>query len=94
MFALCEIFSMKSLRDWISKEGTEGRKLLYDAIKAQFPTFQQNSLSNYIAGERIPDLKKAEIISKITKIPLSELPWRFVNIPGGDKAKLTISCQP
>jgi hypothetical protein len=54
---------MKILREWIEREGTEGRLRLFLAIKAKNPKFTQVSLTNYLKGDRIPDYKIALIIS-------------------------------
>jgi hypothetical protein len=67
------------LQQWIEQEGTVGRRRLFEAIKAEFPTFTQVRLTNYIKGHRIPDFEIAKIISEITKIPISLLSWRFTN---------------
>lgn len=73
---------MDILREWIDREGTEGRRRLYEAIKAEFPSFTQVSLTNYLQGQRIPDFEIATVISQVTGIPIFLLPFRFVNRPG------------
>ena len=73
---------MEMLREWIDLEGTEGRRRLFEAIKAKFPSFTQVSLTNYLQGQRIPDFEIATIISKVTGIPIFLLPFRFVHRPG------------
>jgi hypothetical protein len=69
------------LKAWIKQEGSEGRRLLFNAIKANYPSFTQVSLSNYILGHRIPDFDVVKIISEVTNIPIFLLPFRFVNKP-------------
>jgi len=69
------------LKQWIEQSGTEGRRRLFKAIKAKFPGFSQVSLTNYIQGQRIPDIEVARIISQVTGIPIFLLPFRFVNKP-------------
>lgn len=69
------------LKNWIKREGTEGRRLLFEAIRAKQPSFSQVSLTQYINGDRIPNFKIAEIIAEITGIPVFLLPFRFVNRP-------------
>ena len=70
------------LKEWIEREGTEGRRRLYEAIKARHPGFTQVSLTNYIQGQRIPDYNIATIIAQVTKIPIFLLPFRFIHKPG------------
>ena len=72
---------MMALKAWIQREGTEGRRRLFEAIKAHYPSFTQVSLTNYILGQRIPDFDMAKVISKVTQIPIFLLPFRFVNNP-------------
>jgi hypothetical protein len=70
---------VKTLKQWIEQEGTEGRRRLFEAIKERIPTFTQVSLTNYIQGTRIPDFEIARIISRITRIPIFLLSFRFVH---------------
>jgi hypothetical protein len=70
-----------ALKTWIQLEGTAGRQRLFRAIKAEFPSFTQVSLTNYIQGQRIPDFEVAKIISRVTGIPIFLLPFRFVHNP-------------
>jgi hypothetical protein len=72
---------MMPLKAWINQEGRRGRRLLFEAIKASYPSFTQVSLTNYILGQRIPDFDVAKIISKVTGIPIFLLPFRFVHKP-------------
>jgi hypothetical protein len=72
---------MMSLKLWIHREGTEGRRRLFEAIKAKYPRFTQVNLTNYILGQRIPDFDIAKVISEVTGIPIFLLPFRFVNNP-------------
>ncbi len=72
---------MKLLRKWIEREGTEGRRRLYEAIKAKYPSFSQVSLTNYLAGQRIPDFSIAQVIAEETGIPIFLLPFRFLHKP-------------
>ena len=72
---------MKVLREWIDREGTEGRRQLFEAIKAKFPGFTQVSLTNYLHGQRIPDYEIVRIISQVTGIPIFLLPFRFIHRP-------------
>ena len=76
---------MKALKQWIDQEGTEGRRRLFEAIKAEIPRFSQVSLSNYIHGERIPDFEIAQIIAKVTSIPIFLLSFRFVHKSPGSE---------
>lgn len=70
-----------ALKSWIQREGTEGRRRLFEAIKAKFPSFTQVSLTNYILEQRIPDFEVVKVISEVTEIPIFLLPFRFVNRP-------------
>ena len=76
------------LKQWIDLEGTAGRRRLFEAIKAEYPSFTQASLTNYIRGQRTPDFEVAQIISKVTTIPVFLLSFRFINKPGSDNQKL------
>ena len=69
------------LKAWVKQEGTEGRRRLFVAIQASFPSFTQVSLTNYILGQRIPTFDVAKIISDVTGIPIFLLPFRFVHKP-------------
>jgi len=71
------------LKEWVKREGRAGRRRLFEAIKAEYPSFTQVSLTNYVQGQRIPDFNIAKIISQVTKIPIFLLPWRFINKAGG-----------
>ncbi len=71
---------MKALSEWIKAYGTEGRRKLFHAIKAEYPTFTQTSLTNYLKGQRIPEMDVALIISRETGIPLDRLSWRYVHL--------------
>jgi hypothetical protein len=73
------------LKNWIKREGTEGRRRLFEAIRAKQPSFSQASLTQYINGDRTPDLGIAQVIAEITGIPVFLLPFRFVNRPDGRK---------
>jgi hypothetical protein len=66
-----------TLQQWIEQEGAEGRRGLFEAIKAEYPKFTQVSLTNYIRGHRIPEFKVAKIISKVTGIPIFLLSFRL-----------------
>ena len=70
-----------TLKAWIKLEGKEGRRRLFDAIKAEHPSFTQVSLTNYIQRKRVPDFEVAKVISDVTGIPIFLLPFRFVNNP-------------
>lgn len=70
---------MINLQQWIEQEGTEGRRRLFEAIQAEYPKFSQARLTNYIHGYRIPDLGIAEIISKVTGIPIFLLSFRLTH---------------
>jgi hypothetical protein len=76
---------MMALKAWIEQEGTEGRRRLFEAIKAKYPGFTQVSLTNYILGQRIPEFDVVKVISQVTHIPIFLLPFRFVNKPGLEK---------
>jgi hypothetical protein len=69
------------LKGWIKKEGTTGRRRLFEAIRAEQPNFTQASLTQYINGDRTPSFGIAQIIAEITGIPVFLLPFRFVNRP-------------
>jgi hypothetical protein len=73
------------LKKWIELEGTDGRRRLYEAIRAKFPSFTQVSLTNYIQGQRVPEYSMAQIISQETGIPIFLLPFRFVHRPPATK---------
>ncbi len=47
--------------------------------KGEYPKFTQVGLTNYIRGLRIPEFKIAEIISKVTGIPIFLLPFRLTH---------------
>jgi hypothetical protein len=68
-----------TLLQWIEREGAEGRRRLFEAIKAEYPKFTQVGLTNYIRGLRIPEFKIAEIISKVTGIPIFLLSFRLTH---------------
>ena len=70
---------MITLQQWIEREGAEGRRRLFEAIKAEYPKFTQVGLTNYIRGHRVPEFKIAEIISKITGIPIFLISFRYLN---------------
>ncbi len=55
--------------------------MLFKAIKAQYPNFTQVSMTNYLHGQRLPELKVAQIISQVTGIPIFLLPFRYTNKP-------------
>ena len=73
---------MKVLREWIDQEGPEGRRRIFEAIKAKYPGFSQVSLTNYLQGQRVPDYDIANIIAQVTGIPIFLLPFRFIHRPG------------
>ncbi len=73
---------MQVLKEWIDREGRQGRRRIFEAIKAKFPGFTQVSLTNYLQGQRVPDYEIANIISQVTRIPIFLLPFRFLNRPG------------
>jgi hypothetical protein len=73
------------LKNWIKREGTEGRRRLFEAIRTKMPSFSQVSLTQYINGDRTPDYEIAQVIAEITSIPVFLLPFRFVNRPKGNK---------
>ncbi|MGP7988630.1 MAG: hypothetical protein ACLPPL_14535 [Desulfobaccales bacterium] len=68
---------MNTLLQWIELEGTEGRRRLFTAIKSEYPRFTQASLTHYIRGLRVPEFRIAEIISKVTGIPIFLLSFRL-----------------
>ncbi|MBU4355083.1 MAG: hypothetical protein KJ822_07010 [Proteobacteria bacterium] len=70
---------MTTLQQWIEQEGSEGRRRLFEAIKADYPKFTQVGLTNYIRGHRIPEFKVAKIISKVTGIPIFLLSFRLIH---------------
>jgi hypothetical protein len=72
---------MPTLKKWIDREGPEGRRQLFKAIKAKYPNFTQVSLTNYIHDQRLPDLRVAQIIADVTGIPIFLLPFRYKNKP-------------
>jgi hypothetical protein len=71
-----------TLQQWIEQEGAEGRRRLFEAVKAEYPKFTQVGLTNYIRGHRLPNYPIAEIISKVTGIPIFLISFRYVNKPG------------
>jgi hypothetical protein len=77
---------MKVLKEWIDREGSPGRRRLYEAIKAKYPGFSQVSLTNYLQGQRVPDYDVANIISEVTGIPIFLLPFRFIHRPGNKES--------
>jgi len=76
-----------TLKSWIREQGRDGRRLLFEAIKAEYPGFTQVSLTNYIQGQRIPEFDLAKIIADVTGIPIFLLPFRFVNNPRAAEKK-------
>ncbi len=74
------------LKNWIKLQGTEGRRRLFEAIRAKQPSFSQASLTQYINGDRIPDFGITQVIAEITGIPVFLLPFRFVNRPDRTKS--------
>lgn len=70
---------MTILQQWIEQEGAEGRRRLFEAVKAEYPKFTQVGLTNYIRGHRIPEFKVAEIISKVTGIPIFLMSFRLTH---------------
>lgn len=76
---------MMTLSQWIEREGTAGRRRLFEAIRAKYPNFTQTSLTNYIKGQRVPDFALAQIVSEVTGIPLFLLSFRFRYKPDGPK---------
>ncbi len=68
---------MNTLLQWIELEGAEGRRRLFEAIKNEYPKFTQASLTHYIRSLRIPKFRIAEIISKVTGIPIFLLSFRL-----------------
>ena len=72
---------MLTLKKWIDQEGSEGRRRLFEAIKSKYPKFTQVSLTNYIHGQRTPELEVTQIISQVTGIPIFLLPFRYMNKP-------------
>jgi hypothetical protein len=61
------------------QEGIEGRRGLFEAIKAEYPKFTQVSLTNYLRGHRIPEFKVAKIISKVTGVSIFLLSFRLTH---------------
>jgi hypothetical protein len=76
---------MMALKSWIQREGTEGRRRLFEAIRVKYPRFTQVSLTNYILGQRIPDYDMVKVISEVTGIPIFLMPFRYVNNPRLEK---------
>jgi hypothetical protein len=76
---------MVILNQWIEREGSEGRRRLFGAIKAKYPSFTQASLTNYIKGQRVPDFEVAQIVSQVTGIPIFLLSFRFTHKPDDQK---------
>jgi hypothetical protein len=70
---------VNTLLQWIEREGAEGRRRLFEAIKAEYPKFTQVGMTNYIRGLRIPEFRIAEIISKVTGIPIFLLSFRLTH---------------
>ena len=76
---------MLALSQWIELEGTEGRRRLFESIKAKYPKFTQASLTNYIKGQRVPHYDMAQIVSEVTGIPIFLLSFRFIHKPYAPK---------
>ena len=72
---------MKVLKEWIEREGPQGRRRLFEAIKAEYPRFTQVSLTNYLQGQRVPDYGVANIISQVTGIHIFLLTFRYTYRP-------------
>lgn len=72
---------MMTLSQWIEREGTEGRRRLFEAIREKYPKFSQTSLTNYIKGQRVPDFAMAQIVSQVTGIPIFLLSFRLIHRP-------------
>jgi hypothetical protein len=69
---------VSTLLQWIECEGAEGRRRLFEAIKAEYPRFTQVGLTHYIRGLGIPEFKIAEIFSKVTGIPIFLVSFRLI----------------
>jgi hypothetical protein len=76
------ICCMNALRQWLNQEGTAGRKRLFAALKLKRPTITQASISDYSLDKRVPTQDIARIISDVTGIPVSLIPYRYLNEPG------------
>ena len=72
---------MEILRAWIEREGRQGRRRLFAALKERFPTITPMSLTNYIQGDRIPDKDRAEVIAEVLGVQLEALTYRYVHVP-------------
>ena len=70
---------MNTLLQWIELEGAKGRRRLFEAIKAEYPKFTQAGLSHYIRGHRVPEFRVAEILAKVTGIPIFLLSFRLTH---------------
>jgi hypothetical protein len=72
---------MNTIKEWVSREGRSGRQKLAQTIKSSFPRTSEQSISNYIHGQRTMPYEIALIFSEICGIPLSRLPYRYVHRP-------------
>jgi len=70
---------VNTLLQWIEREGAEGRRRLFEAIKVEYPKFTQAGLTHYIHGHRVPEFRVAEIVAKVTEIPIFMLWFRLTH---------------
>lgn len=76
---------MDILKEFIKREGRQGRKRLLEALQAKFPGIHPMSLTNYIQGTRVPDKERAKIMAKVMGVPLEALSYRYshLHVPAG-----------
>jgi hypothetical protein len=72
---------MNVFKEWIEREGSQGRRRLFEVIKAKYPGFTQVSLTNYLHGQRVPDYGVADIMSQVTSIHIFLLTFRYTYRP-------------
>ena len=82
----CYFLDMKTsknlLKAWCNKKGRGSWTQLYNAIRAEHPTFTQSLLTEYISARRLPQYEVAKIIARETGIPLTQLGFKYIHVPG------------
>jgi len=72
------ILIVKTFKEWIEREGSQGRRRLFEGIKAKYLGITQIRLTNYLQGQWVPDYDIANIIAQVTCIPIFLLLFRFI----------------
>jgi hypothetical protein len=70
-----------ALKNWVDMKGRGAWTELFRAIRAEFPRFAQALMTDYIQGNRLPHYEVVKIISRVTGIPLSQLPFKYHHNP-------------